>query len=56
MKNIILPKSLLTINKKELSKENFHPIANRKDFIKPDGGIWTSPYTPYNRRCDRYDM
>lgn len=43
--NIKLPKSLITMGIKELSKDKFQPIRNRDCFVKPDGGLWASPYT-----------
>jgi hypothetical protein len=41
-----LPKQLIILGKKELSKEMFQPIQNIESFVKPEGGLWASPYTP----------
>lgn len=45
VKIFTLPEKLLVIGKKELSEDKFKPIKNRQSFIKPEGGLWTSPYT-----------
>jgi hypothetical protein len=58
-KNIELPKKFIIMGFKDLSKDKFEPIKNRMMFVKPDGGLWASPYTPnskyvsaWHRWCD----
>lgn len=34
----------ISINKKDLSKDNFLPIVNEGGFCKPDGGLWASEF------------
>lgn len=46
IKTITLPNKLLSIGKTKLNKKCFNNIKNRQEFIKPDGGLWTSPYMP----------
>jgi hypothetical protein len=45
LKIFTLPNQLLIIGKSSLAKDQFKPIQNIKDFVKPKGGLWTSPYT-----------
>ena len=49
VKIFTLPEKLLVIGKSELSEDKFISIKNRQNFIKPEGGLWTSPYTPNNQ-------
>lgn len=41
-----MPKRHIILGKTELSKDKFIPIKNRIGFVKPEGGLWASPYTP----------
>jgi hypothetical protein len=44
-----IPKQFITLGIKELSKDKFNQITNSYGFIKPNGGLWASPYTPRNK-------
>lgn len=46
LKMFTLPNQLLTIGINNISKDQFKSIQNIRDFVKPKGGLWTSPYTP----------
>lgn len=44
MNSPTLPKELIIIGKKEISKKKFEEIENNYNFTKPYGGLWASPY------------
>lgn len=42
-----MPKRHIILGKTELNLEKFKTIKNRIGFVKPEGGLWASPYNPY---------
>jgi len=39
-------KEWICLGKTKLEQEKFSPICNIPLFVKPEGGLWLSPYTP----------
>lgn len=49
MSCVTIPNKLITMGIKELSKDKFQEVKNKKEFVKPYGGLWSCPYTPSNK-------